>query len=205
MPSVVRCNTHLTCLALGEVISQRIISADRAASEQKHECKFDLLADCSLGVCNTIGKWIHDEWPVESSTFDLAGAPSVAQELWSNNRSRSCLPMTVVARGRNGAPHGTVTLENDDMKGRDDELRPWLAACYVEESYRRSGLGRALVRYAADLAQRLGIKRLHLWFPQDKPHLRRFYELCGWKFLEEAEYEGSSFGRQVVIMRLEMT
>ena len=97
---------------------------------------------------------------------------------------------------------GTVTLENEDMVGRDQDLAPWLAALYVTETSRGSGLGEALLESAAALAKRLCLAQLHLWFPVSKTHLRRFYEACGWVLVEEAHYEGSSFGEKVAIMRL---
>ena len=95
-----------------------------------------------------------------------------------------------------------MTLTDEDMVGRDEELAPWLAALYVAEGSRGSGLGEALVQQAAGLATRIGLMQLHLWFPVSKCHLRRFYESCGWVWLEDVEYNGSSFGEKVSIMRL---
>ena len=86
------------------------------------------------------------------------------------------------------------------MVGRDEELAPWLAALYVRPSSRGSGLGEALVHSAVGLAKRIGLTQLHLWFPSSKPHLRRFYESCGWSLKEEVNYAGSSFGEKVCIM-----
>ena len=88
------------------------------------------------------------------------------------------------------------------MVGRDEELAPWLAALFVSESSRGEGLGEALVQQAVGVAKRLGLVHLHLWFPVSKPHLRRFYESCGWVLKEEVEYGGSSFGEKVAIMGL---
>ena len=186
-----------------------------------------LLGLCPRPVFDTIGGWIHQEWPSESSAYGRSGAAAVADEFWESTyrpftqqgldtavaRPIVTLPVTLVARrGRDGQVVGTVSLVKEDMVGRDEELGPWLAALFVPPEARGSGAGTLLVNAAAALARRMAkqspglgspLRQLHLWFPTSKPHLRAFYEANGWITTEpKAKYESSSFGGEVTIMRL---
>ena len=67
MPSLVRCNTHLPCLMIGEVLARRMVQDYEATLTGRHHgCKLDLLADCPRAIADTIGAWIHAEWPTEN-------------------------------------------------------------------------------------------------------------------------------------------
>ena len=64
----------------------------------------------------------------------------------------------------------------------------WLEDLYVQESARRSGLGRALVEAAAERARERGCKRIELDVNEDNAPARALYEACG--FLTEPKPPG---------------
>ena len=170
---------HLTCLAIGERAAE-LIRPDYALSVDGKVVQgglfVQLLGSCPRPVFDTIGGWIHREWPSESSAYGRSGAAAVADEFWeSTYRPQSAppqtqgadtgeaskainvtLPVTLVARrARDGQVVGTVSLVKEDMVGRDEELGPWLAALFVPPEARGSGAGTLLVNAAAALARRM--------------------------------------------------
>ena len=64
----------------------------------------------------------------------------------------------------------------------------WLEDLYVQESARRSGLGRALVEAAVERARKRGCKRIELDVNEDNAAARALYEACG--FLTEPKPPG---------------
>ena len=64
----------------------------------------------------------------------------------------------------------------------------WLEDLYVQESARRSGLGRALVEAAVERARERGCKRIELDVNEDNAPARALYEACG--FLTEPKPPG---------------
>ena len=77
---------------------------------------------------------------------------------------------------------GTASAISSDMAERP-QYTPWVAAVWVEPEARGTGLGTALVRYAAEAIFRAGFGRAYL---SAAPHRRSFYEGLGWTVLEEA-------------------
>lgn len=55
----------------------------------------------------------------------------------------------------------------------------WLEDLYVQESARRSGLGRALVDAALERARERGCRRIELDVNEDNSAARALYEACG--------------------------
>lgn len=176
---------HLACLAIGERAAE-VVKCDYAFSIDGLAVQgglfVQLLGSCEREVFDTIGKWIHDEWPGETGAYGKSGAQAVADDFWnttyrpaqptptpdsSSSFSPSSpshkaslpvvtLPVTLVARrARDGKVVGTVSLVAEDMAGRDAELGPWLAALYVDQRARGSGAGKLLVDAAAALARRM--------------------------------------------------
>jgi GNAT superfamily N-acetyltransferase len=84
-----------------------------------------------------------------------------------------------------GKPVATSTVVSCDLPARKD-LRPWLAAVYVDPAHRRKGYGAALVRAACDHAAALGNDHLYL-YTESAPG---FYETLGWTTLEKRTYHG---------------
>ena len=64
----------------------------------------------------------------------------------------------------------------------------WLEDLYVQESARRSGLGRALVEAAVERAHERGCKRIELDVNEDNAPALALYEACG--FLTEPKPPG---------------
>jgi predicted N-acetyltransferase YhbS len=72
---------------------------------------------------------------------------------------------------------GTVGLWRCDLISRQD-LFPWLAALYVDESARGKGLARVLQQHVIDTARGMGFSDLHLYSA-----CRDFYERFGWQYI----------------------
>lgn len=72
---------------------------------------------------------------------------------------------------------GTVGLWRCDLISRQD-LFPWLAALYVDESARGRGLARLLQQQVIDTARSMGFHELHLYSA-----CRDFYERFGWRYI----------------------
>ncbi|WP_437888482.1 GNAT family N-acetyltransferase [Phytobacter sp. V91] len=72
---------------------------------------------------------------------------------------------------------GTVGLWRCDLISRQD-LFPWLAALYVDESARGKGLAGLLQQRVIDCAREMGFSELHLYSA-----CRDFYERFGWQYI----------------------
>lgn len=75
---------------------------------------------------------------------------------------------------------GTVGLWRCDLISRQD-LWPWMAALYVDESARGIGLAKALQQHVLDYARLKGYAELYLY-----SHCRDFYERFGWLYYGDA-------------------
>lgn len=60
----------------------------------------------------------------------------------------------------------------------DGGIHAFLLDTTVHPDYQRRGIGRMLVRHAADVARERGIEWLHVDY---EPHLESFYEGCGFR------------------------
>lgn len=89
------------------------------------------------------------------------------------------LPITFIAL-LGDKPVGTVGLWRCDLISRQD-LTPWLAALYVEESQRGSGLGLQLQQYVQEYSCQAGFKELYLY-----AEFSGYYERHGWQHIGEA-------------------
>ena len=97
----------------------------------------------------------------------------------THSKQPDALPITFVAvEGEQLL--GTVGLWRCDLITRQD-LYPWLAALYVDESARGKGLAGKLQEYVMDYAARAGYSELHLWSA-----CRDFYERYGWHDIGDA-------------------
>ena len=73
---------------------------------------------------------------------------------------------------------GTVSLVENDLKYRD--YTPWLAALYVDESFRGNKTGRELVERTKAIARELGYNELFL----RTEHAGQYYIRLGWQYVE---------------------
>jgi len=69
---------------------------------------------------------------------------------------------------------GSYALLNNDLISRQD-LVPWFACLYVNESYRKKGFGEALLNHGLDQSKLKGFRNLYL-----STDLVNFYEKKGW-------------------------
>ncbi|WON77987.1 GNAT family N-acetyltransferase [Serratia sp. UGAL515B_01] len=89
------------------------------------------------------------------------------------------LPITFIAL-QGDKPVATVGLWRCDLISRQD-LTPWLAALYVEESHRGSGLALQMQQYVQDHSRRAGFKELYLY-----AEFAGYYERHGWNHIGDA-------------------
>lgn len=90
------------------------------------------------------------------------------------------LPFGLVAH--DGAKYlGSTLIISCDLDERP-QYAPWVAAVWVEAEHRGQGIGRALVRHAAESAFSLGYDIAYLCALPEK---QSFYEAFGWHRLEE--------------------
>ncbi|WP_338493527.1 GNAT family N-acetyltransferase [Erwinia aphidicola] len=89
------------------------------------------------------------------------------------------LPLTFVALD-DDRPVGTVGLWRCDLISRQD-LFPWLAALYVDESYRGRGLSERLQQTVIDCCLQRGDCHLYLYSA-----CADYYERFGWRYIGDA-------------------
>ena len=76
---------------------------------------------------------------------------------------------------------GSVSVIASDVAERP-QYSPWVAALWVDDAYRRQGIGAALVERAVDALFSLGIRRTYLAASGQR---RSFYVKRGWTQIEE--------------------
>ena len=78
---------------------------------------------------------------------------------------------------------GAGVIENDFHNRKD--LSPNLCALYVEEKYRKRGLGKYILDFIREDMAYMGIEKLYLVTDHTE-----FYEKCGWDFMTMVVDEG---------------
>jgi len=73
---------------------------------------------------------------------------------------------------------GTIALVENDLKGK--EYTPWLAALYVDPSFRNQGIGMQLAERLLEVAKEFGCKELYLRTETAGDYFRKL----GWEFVE---------------------
>lgn len=86
------------------------------------------------------------------------------------------MPLTFVAI-KGDKLVGTVGLWRCDLISRQD-LYPWLAALYIDESQRGQGLGAKLQQHVIKHARALGYPQLYLYSA-----CKNYYERFGWQYI----------------------
>ena len=71
---------------------------------------------------------------------------------------------------------GSYALLNNDLISRQD-LFPWFACLFVDESYRNQGLANKLLKHSINESKKRGFNTLYL-----STQLNDFYEKKGWKY-----------------------
>ena len=85
------------------------------------------------------------------------------------------------ALGNDGSLRGLATLVDDDELPNAAEPGPWLAAVFVHEATRRTGIGSLLVEHVTNRAQTLGHRELYLY----TEHSVDWYRAKGWTIVRE--------------------
>lgn len=139
--------------------------------------KIEYLADHE-DVIPIISDWFYREWSYlypERTKDDF-------RRFISERVNKDKVPLTLVAfEGEELV--GTVCLKTHDMDTKT-ELSPWLAGLYVKESWRKKGVGSALVKAIEQKAIELGINLLFLYTPESE----NFYYNLGWRVKEKTNY-----------------
>lgn len=118
----------------------------------------------------TVARWIYDEW-----THMTVDSLDLEVEAVRGRLSDSRIPLCLVALD-DGQCIGTVSLFTNDLDSRPD-LIPWLAALYVRQDRRNTGVGGALVEEVVAVARRLGVGRLYL----HTETANAYYARKGWR------------------------
>lgn len=131
--------------------------------------RIEYLSD-HLDAAPLLARLHHDEWKdlLPNWTLDQALA-----ELRTHTGRRQ-LPTTLVALNDDGVI-GSASLFAEDLDGWE-HLSPWMGSVYVLPTYRGQGIGRRLVRCAADEAKALEFPSLFLWTAGQQD----FYRSLGW-------------------------
>lgn len=130
--------------------------------------KISYLAD-HQSVIPTVSDWFYREWGylhperIKQDVFRLI----------SERTNKNKIPVALVAfEGKELI--GTICLKVNDMETRP-ELTPWLTGLYVKESWRKRGVGSALVNATEKKALELGLNHLFLYTPESE----NFYTKLG--------------------------
>lgn len=129
----------------------------------------DFLKDHPQHV-ETVARWIFSAWG--------DGTPEGRERAVVRVRERlrdDAVPLTLIALDGD-TPVGTVSLFEHDLDGWD-QLTPWLAALYVPDEHRSSGVGTALAARLEMVARTLGYDEIFLQ-AQDA---RDYYAERGWR------------------------
>ena len=192
MPSVPRANTHLTSIAVGLVIATKMV---KKVQRQRLAGSLEMveLETNESKLAHVVKDWIATEWPVETKASAV-----------SDSSRRRFRRTWVAVNGKD--VYGTASIYSHDMDGKDDKLFPWLAAVFVPSDKRGLGVGKTLVMHTIHEFKssmlNAEFQDLYLWFPASKAHLEKFYLSCGFVVEERALYKSSSFGENIVIMKL---
>ena len=128
----------------------------------------------SPGHVAAVAAWVHREWWSGSTVTPAALAEWVEVCTVADG-----LPAILVAVAE-GRAIGSVFLHASEAENRP-AYTPYLGALWVEPSWRRRGVGPALVRAVERHAARLGFRELYL---NAAPGRTPFYEALGWRVVE---------------------
>ena len=137
--------------------------------------KIEYLVD-NMALADDVAKWIYNEF-IKDVRTDL----SYEQVLSSvKNCHKSQLPIGLVAIV-DGKCVGTVSITQNDLTCR--AYAPWLAALYVDESFRGNKVGEQLIDSVKNIVKDLGYSEVYL----RTEHASNYYRKLGWQFIESCE------------------
>ena len=140
-----------------------------------------------------VADWLFDEW---GGDYPETDRPYWLAQVETRLHDDS-IPLTIVASiATSGSDArrlvGTASIFEFNMEDYK-QYTPWLAAVYVDSDYRRRGIGSVLVKETVEIAEKLGIKEMYLFTPDQQS----FYERLGWRYLETADFKA----KKVTIMK----
>lgn len=100
---------------------------------------------------------------------------------------KGTIPFTLVAFEEKYHVLGTASVVIDNMPNEPNSP-PWLAAVYVDNKYRKKGIGSALVKKVLEETGRLGVETIYLF--TNKGFRPVFYKKLGWKIIKNITYKG---------------
>jgi GNAT superfamily N-acetyltransferase len=119
----------------------------------------------------TVSSWIYEEFADKS----LIKYDEIKE--FFRKRFYDKLPITLIAL-KDEQCVGTVSLFEGDLDTRRD-LKPWLAALYVDQNYRGQGIGAELINSIINKAEELGYNTLFL----RTEHTSDYYKKRKWEFV----------------------
>ena len=119
-------------------------------------------------VAKTCVSYWRRDFPHDTNEWYLA--------LYADSLRSQTLPIVLVAHMGDQVV-GTASLIADDELPDATEPGPWLAAVFVEEERRGTGIGTALVREMMTRARALQIERLYLY----TENAVAWYQSMGWR------------------------
>lgn len=137
-----------------------------------------------------LAQWHFAEWSYLHPDYTL---DQLRQEM-QQYLSAQLVPSMFILLNQQQELLGSASLVAHDLGSRP-ELSPWLANVFVHPDYRGQGLGRQLVFYVQQQAQRAGIGRLYLFTANQMD----FYRGLGWQALDTEQVQGTC----QTIMRLD--
>jgi GNAT superfamily N-acetyltransferase len=141
--------------------------------------------ECLEIVCG----WIYEEFS-DKTEFKYQEIKAYFKKTYYDKA-----PIALVAL-KNKKCVGTVSLFEGDLDTRRD-LKPWLAALYVDPIYRGQGVGEDLVNSIKDKAVELGYKTLFL----RTEHTGDYYRKRNWEFVCKTK-DGKGIDTEVFKYRL---
>jgi predicted N-acetyltransferase YhbS len=120
----------------------------------------------------TIAKLLHEEW----HDFGPWSATTLIEARFQGACGQARMPCGFVAVDELGQFMGTASIKLNEIPSHRDKQH-WLGEVFVPKPLRGRGIASAVVRRAVDYALTSGVKRLHLYTPDQQP----FYRRLGWR------------------------
>ena len=121
-------------------------------------------------------QWFSGKWGIPICEYEASIGECLA--------GKNSIPQWYVIINDTGKIIAGAGLIENDFHNRKD-LSHNLCALYVEEEYRKRGLGKYILDFIREDMADMGIERLYLVTDHTE-----FYEKCGWDFLTMVRDEG---------------
>ena len=131
---------------------------------------------------NTIGK----KWCPDTTLSEV-------EVKFHEHLNKDALPLTYIALDGEEVVGMCSLRANDGIKSK---YLPWLGSLCIEETYRKRGIGKLLMKVTKEKACSLGFQKLYLFtFEQE---IADWYAGNGWKKIEDSTYQN----KPVIIMEI---